>query len=227
MSGTPDPHDLQRFVDAQDDLRTYDTALAELRAGRKRSHWMWFVLPQLAGLGMSSTAQHFGIHGLAEARAYLAHPVLGPRLRDCAGALADLDTADPVAVLGPVDALKLRSSMTLFARAEPGEPVFRQVLEQYYDGAEDPATVSLLGPLSATSRGGRSWKTSVSSRSEPPRTTTQCSRATLRAHCSSLAPALAMTCRWLRCSLRPCTMRNATDEVSTVSPIWSSGTPRR
>jgi uncharacterized protein (DUF1810 family) len=146
MSGTPDPHDLQRFVDAQDDLRTYDTALAELRAGRKRSHWMWFVLPQLAGLGMSSTAQHFGIHGLAEARAYLAHPVLGPRLRDCARALADLDTADPVAVLGPVDALKLRSSMTLFARAEPGEPVFRQVLEQYYDGAEDPATVSLLGP---------------------------------------------------------------------------------
>jgi uncharacterized protein (DUF1810 family) len=146
MSGTPDPHDLQRFVDAQDDLRTYETALAELRAGRKRSHWMWFVLPQLAGLGMSSTAQRFGIRGLAEARAYLAHPVLGARLRDCARALADLDTGDPVAVLGPVDALKLRSSMTLFARAEPGEPVFRQVLEQYYDGAEDPATVSLLGP---------------------------------------------------------------------------------
>ena len=146
MSGTTDPHDLQRFVDAQDDLRTYDTAISELRAGRKRSHWMWFVLPQLAGLGMSSTAQHFGIHGLAEARAYLAHPVLGPRLRDCARALADLDIADPVAVLGPVDALKLRSSMTLFSRAEPGEPVFRQVLEQYYDGAEDPATVSLLGP---------------------------------------------------------------------------------
>jgi len=146
MSGTPDPHDLQRFVDAQDDLRTYDTALAELRAGRKRSHWMWFVLPQLAGLGMSSTAQHFGIHGLAEARAYLAHPVLGPRLRDCARALADLDIADPVAVLGPVDALKLRSSMTLFARAAPGEPVFRQVLEQYYDGAEDPATLALLQP---------------------------------------------------------------------------------
>ena len=144
MSGTPDPHDLQRFVDAQDDLRTYDTAISELRAGRKRSHWMWFVLPQLAGLGMSSTAQHFGIHGLAEARAYLAHPVLGPRLRDCARALADLDTADPVAVLGPIDALKLRSSMTLFARAEPGEPVFRQVLEQYYDGDEDPATLALL-----------------------------------------------------------------------------------
>jgi uncharacterized protein (DUF1810 family) len=146
MTATPDPHGLQRFVDAQDDLRTYDTALAELRAGRKRSHWMWFVLPQLAGLGMSSTAEHFGIHGLAEAKAYLAHPVLGPRLLACAAALADLEGHDPVAVLGPVDALKLRSSMTLFARADPDEQVFRQVLEQYYDGTEDPATLSLLGP---------------------------------------------------------------------------------
>jgi uncharacterized protein (DUF1810 family) len=146
MTGTPDPHDLQRFVDAQDDLRTYDTALAELRAGRKRSHWMWFVLPQLAGLGMSSTAEHFGIHGLAEARAYLRHPVLGPRLLACVRALVDLEGHDPVTVLGHVDALKLRSSMTLFAQADPGEPLFRQVLEQYYDGAEDPATVSLLGP---------------------------------------------------------------------------------
>ena len=145
MTGPPDPHDLQRFVDAQDDLRTYDTALAELRAGRKRSHWMWFVLPQLAGLGMSRTAEHFGIHGVAEARAYLAHPVLGPRLRECARALADLDSHDPVAVLGPVDALKLRSSMTLFAHVAPDEPVFREVLDRYYDGA-DPATESLLGP---------------------------------------------------------------------------------
>jgi uncharacterized protein (DUF1810 family) len=146
MTGPADPHDLQRFVDAQDEMRTYETALAELRAGRKRSHWMWFVLPQLAGLGMSSTAEHFGIHGLAEARAYLRHPELGPRLLACARALADLDGSNPVVVLGPVDALKLRSSMTLFARADPDEPVFRQVLEQYYDGAEDPATLSLLGP---------------------------------------------------------------------------------
>jgi uncharacterized protein (DUF1810 family) len=145
-TGPADPHDLQRFVDAQDEMRTYETALAELRAGRKRSHWMWFVLPQLAGLGMSSTAEHFGIHGLAEARAYLRHPELGPRLLACARALADLDGSNPVVVLGPVDALKLRSSMTLFARADPDEPVFRQVLEQYYDGAEDPATLSLLGP---------------------------------------------------------------------------------
>jgi uncharacterized protein (DUF1810 family) len=146
MTGTPDPHDLQRFVDAQDDLHTYDTALAELRAGRKRSHWMWFVLPQLAGLGMSSTAERFGIHGLAEAQAYLAHPVLGPRLLACARALADLDGHDPVAVLGPVDALKLRSSMTLFAHVAPDEAVFREVLDRYYDGADDPATLALLGP---------------------------------------------------------------------------------
>jgi uncharacterized protein (DUF1810 family) len=146
MTGTSDPHDLQRFVDAQDELRTYDTALAELRAGRKRSHWMWFVLPQLAGLGMSSSAEYFGIHGLAEAKAYLAHPVLGPRLLACARALADLDGHDPVAVLGAVDALKLRSSMTLFAHVAPDEPVFRQVLDRYYDGADDPATLSLLGP---------------------------------------------------------------------------------
>ena len=89
--------DLERFVRAQDDGGTYEAAVAELRSGRKRSHWMWFVLPQLAGLGMSSTAQHFGIRGLAEARAYLAHPVLGPRLRDCARALTDLDIGDPVA----------------------------------------------------------------------------------------------------------------------------------
>jgi uncharacterized protein (DUF1810 family) len=146
MAGPEDPFDLQRFLDAQDEMRTYDTALDELRAGRKVSHWMWFVLPQLAGFGRSSTAERFGIRGEAEARAYLAHPVLGPRLRDCARALADLDGHDPVAVLGPVDALKLRSSMTLFARVAPDEPVFREVLDRYYDGADDPATVSLLGP---------------------------------------------------------------------------------
>ena len=141
-----DPFDLERFVRAQDEMHTYDTALAELRAGRKRSHWMWFVFPQLAGLGRSSTAEHFGVRGAAEARAYLAHPVLGARLRACAQALADLDGHDPAAVLGPVDALKLRSSMTLFAHVAPDEPVFRAVLDRYYDGADDPATLSLLGP---------------------------------------------------------------------------------
>jgi uncharacterized protein (DUF1810 family) len=136
--------DLQRFVDAQDSGSTYDTALAELRAGHKRSHWMWFVFPQLAGLGRSATAQHYAIADLAEARAYLAHPVLGPRLLDCARALTALDTTDPVAVLGGVDAQKLRSSMTLFAHAAPGEPVFSAVLEQYFGGAEDDATTSRL-----------------------------------------------------------------------------------
>ncbi len=144
MARADDPFDLQRFVDAQGEHGTYDQALAELWSGRKRSHWMWFVFPQLAGLGRSSTAQHFGITGADEARAYLAHPVLGPRLRECAQALADRPGTDPVDVLGPVDALKLRSSMTLFAHVASNEPVFRAVLEHYYDGADDPATLSLL-----------------------------------------------------------------------------------
>jgi uncharacterized protein (DUF1810 family) len=134
--------DLQRFVDAQSG--TYDRALAELRAGRKSSHWMWFVFPQVAGLGRSATAQHYAIRDLDEARAYLAHPVLGPRLLECARALTGLPGSDPVPVLGPVDALKLRSSMTLFAHADPDEPVFRAVLQQYFGGTEDDATTSRL-----------------------------------------------------------------------------------
>ncbi|WP_299036130.1 DUF1810 domain-containing protein [uncultured Pseudokineococcus sp.] len=140
--------DLQRFVDAQDSGGTYEQALAELRAGRKQGHWIWFVLPQVAGLGRSGTAQHYALAGLADARAYLAHPVLGPRLRECARALADLPGSDPTAVLGSVDALKVRSSMTLFARAADasGEDaeVFRAVLAQYYGGEEDEATTSRL-----------------------------------------------------------------------------------
>jgi uncharacterized protein (DUF1810 family) len=134
--------DLQRFVDAQSG--TYDRALAELRAGRKTGHWMWFVFPQVAGLGRSATARHYAIADLAEARAHLAHPVLGPRLVECARALTELPGSDPVAVLGPVDAVKLRSSMTLFAHAAPDEPVFRAVLEQYFGGVEDDATTSRL-----------------------------------------------------------------------------------
>jgi len=140
MSGSPG---LQRFVEAQAG-GTYEQALAELRAGRKQSHWMWFVLPQLAGLGRSSTARYYALDGLAEAQAYLAHPVLGPRLRECAAVLAGLDGTDPVAVMGAVDALKLCSSMTLFARADPGEPVFAAVLDRFFDGQEDPATTSRL-----------------------------------------------------------------------------------
>ena len=136
--------DLQRFVDAQDAGRTYESALRELRAGRKRSHWMWFVFPQVEGLGMSPTARHFGVRGLAEAKAYAAHPVLGPRLVAAAQALTALPGGDPVAVLGPVDAMKLRSSMTLFSRADPDEPVYQAVLDKYYDGVADEATLSRL-----------------------------------------------------------------------------------
>ena len=139
-----DRYDLQRFVSAQDDRGTWDAALRELRAGRKRGHWMWFVLPQLAGLGRSTTAQHYGLSGLEEAQAYLAHPVLGPRLRECARVLADLPTSDAEQVLGHVDALKLRSSMTLFALAAPQERVFREVLGRYWAGEQDERTVAAL-----------------------------------------------------------------------------------
>ena len=137
-----DPHDLQRFVDAQ--RSTYDQALAELRAGQKRTHWMWFVFPHIAGLGRSGMAQRFALADLDQARAYLAHPVLGPRLVECARALTDLDVDDPVQVMGSIDAKKLRSSMTLFAHAAPDQPVFRQVLDHYFAGAEDDATTSRL-----------------------------------------------------------------------------------
>ncbi len=141
-AGVSDPFDLRRFVDAQ--AHTYDQALAELRAGEKRTHWMWFVFPQVAGLGRSGMAQRFAISGLEEARAYLSHPMLGRRLVECARALTDLDTGDPERVFGPVDAQKLRSSMTLFAHAAPDEPVFRTVLDHYFDGAEDDATTARL-----------------------------------------------------------------------------------
>ena len=133
-----DPYHLQRFIDAQ--AAIMPRVEAELRAGRKSSHWMWFVFPQVAGLGHSGMAQRFAISGLEEAQAYLSHATLGRRLVECARALTDLDTADPVRIFGPVDAQKLRSSMTLFAHAAPDEPVFRAVLDQYFDGTEDDAT---------------------------------------------------------------------------------------
>jgi uncharacterized protein (DUF1810 family) len=138
--GETDPFGLQRFVSAQDSGGTYARAAAELRAGRKASHWMWFVFPQFAGLGYSPAARAYAITSLAEARAYLAHPVLGPRLTECAAIVASLPGRTAEQILGEVDALKLRSSMTLFMHADPGEPVFRQVLEQYFDGIPDPAT---------------------------------------------------------------------------------------
>lgn len=135
-----DGDDLQRFVEAQDEDGTYARALAELRAGAKRRHWMWFVLPQIAGLGSSPTARHYAIRSLDEARAYLAHPVLGPRLRETAAVVRDAPAADAAALLGPIDAQKLRSSMTLFARAAPGEPVFQDVLDRWFGGVADAAT---------------------------------------------------------------------------------------
>jgi uncharacterized protein (DUF1810 family) len=137
--------DLERFVDAQ--AGTYDRALAELRRGRKTSHWMWWVFPQVAGLGMSDTSRTYAVADLAEARAYLQHDVLGPRLRECCRALLALDDDQSAElVMGSIDAMKLRSSMTLFAHADPDEGVFREVLDRFYDGREDDRTVHLLQP---------------------------------------------------------------------------------
>ena len=139
MAGT-----LERFLSAQDEGDTYARALAELRTGSKRSHWMWFVFPQLAGLGQSAMSRTYAITSLTEAQAYLADPVLGARLRESAAALLEHDAADAERILGPVDALKLRSSMTLFARADPTEVLFARVLERYFDGEDDPATNAAL-----------------------------------------------------------------------------------
>jgi uncharacterized protein (DUF1810 family) len=135
-----DPYHLQRFVAAQDARRTYDHAAAELRAGRKTSHWMWFIFPQIAGLGYSPTSRMYAITSLDEARAYLAHPVLGARLIECATILTGLTGRTAEQIFGEVDALKLRSSMTLFRHTVPNEPVFGQVLDQYFGGEPDSAT---------------------------------------------------------------------------------------
>lgn len=147
---TSDTPGLERFVRAQDDGGTYAAALSELRAGRKRGHWIWFVLPQVAGLGHSEMSRTYAVSGLPEARAYLRHPVLGPRLRECAEALLALGTSDPVEVLGSVDATKVRSSMTLFERAagDPDEArPFAEVLDKLYGGGRDDATLGALGAL--------------------------------------------------------------------------------
>jgi uncharacterized protein (DUF1810 family) len=141
---TDDPYDLERFVAAQDAGGTYPRAVAELRAGRKTSHWMWFVFPQIAGLGRSPVSQAFAICSLEEARAYLAHPVLGPRLIECATIVAQTPGRTAEQIFGGIDALKLRSSVTLFLRAAPDEPAFGEVLARYFDGQPDPATDRLL-----------------------------------------------------------------------------------
>lgn len=136
--------DLDRFVAAQ--APVYDEALAELRRGRKESHWMWFIFPQLAGLGRSPTAQYYGVQGTAEARAYLEHPLLGSRLRECTVAMLAHRERSAEAILGGVDAMKFRSSMTLFEAAAEEPALFRAALELFYGGERDPATLRMLPP---------------------------------------------------------------------------------
>jgi uncharacterized protein (DUF1810 family) len=137
-----DQFDLQRFVDAQD--RVYDAVLGELRSGKKDSHWIWFVFPQLSGLGRSPTAVRYGISSLEEARAYLEHDVLGPRLRECARLVAGIDGRSADEIFGWPDNLKVASSMTLFVRATDDDTEFRAVLDKFYDGEDDQATVERL-----------------------------------------------------------------------------------
>ena len=138
----PDPHNLTRFLDAQKSI--YPQALAELQAGHKRSHWMWFIFPQLAGLGHSSTAQFYAIQSKEEAQAYLTHPTLGPRLVECAQALLQHEGKSATQLLRTPDDLKLRSSATLFAQLTPPVSPFAQILKKYYNNQPDPKTLELL-----------------------------------------------------------------------------------
>jgi len=140
MQSDDDQYHLERFVTAQDAGETFRQATAELRKGRKTGHWMWFVFPQIAGLGHSPTSRLYAISSLAEARAYLAHPVLGPRLAECAELVCGIQGRSAEQIFGGIDAQKLRSSATLFALADPATQVFRRVLDQYFDGVPDPAT---------------------------------------------------------------------------------------
>lgn len=145
MTDTPaaDPHDLARFLAAQ--APVYDSALAEIRGGRKRSHWMWYVFPQYAGLGSSATSRRYAIRSLAEAGMYLRHPVLGPRLVECCEAALALEGLSAAEVFGSPDDLKLRSCATLFASVSPPGSVFEQVLVRFFDGKPDEATLRLVG----------------------------------------------------------------------------------
>jgi uncharacterized protein (DUF1810 family) len=139
-----DSYDLERFVIAQDASDTYAHAVDELRRGRKTSHWMWFIFPQVAGLGFSEMSRAYAIASLAEAQAYLRHAVLGPRLLECTRLVHEAEAASAEQIFGGIDAVKLRSSMTLFLRAAPNEPLFREVLDRYFDGEPDPATDARL-----------------------------------------------------------------------------------
>jgi uncharacterized protein (DUF1810 family) len=137
------PYDLERFVDAQEHV--YSSVLGELRRGAKTGHWIWFIFPQIAGLGRSATSQEFAIATLDEARDYLDHPVLGARLRECAELVQAVQGRTADQIFGPLDAMKVRSCMTLFHRAAPDEPLFSRVLDRYYGGVADGATDRLLG----------------------------------------------------------------------------------
>lgn len=137
-----DPFHLQRFVDAQNPV--YESVLAELGAGRKVGHWMWFIFPQIAGLGHSGMSRRFAVSGRAEAQAYLHHPVLGPRLRECARLVTKVEGRSIDEILGYPDDRKFRSSMTLFLEAAPGDPVFQAALQKYFDGQLDQFTVQRL-----------------------------------------------------------------------------------
>ena len=136
--------DLDRFVKAQEGV--YESALAEIRAGRKRCHWMWFIFPQVAGLGFSATSQHFAIRTREEAEAYLKHPQLGPRLIECVEAVLEVQGRSAEDIFGPVDALKLRSCSTLFAAISPPGSIFHSIIDKYFDAQADERTVQLLGP---------------------------------------------------------------------------------
>jgi uncharacterized protein (DUF1810 family) len=138
-----DPYDLSRFVRAQEG--EYDRALSELRGGRKRSHWMWYIFPQLEGLGSSEISRRYAIRSIDEARAYLDHPVLGPRLQECVEAVLGVEGRSAHEIFGSPDDMKLRSCATLFARASPPGSLFERLLEKYFGGEQDPRTLRLLG----------------------------------------------------------------------------------
>jgi uncharacterized protein (DUF1810 family) len=144
--GTSDPHDLNRFVQAQES--DYEQALSELRRGRKRSHWIWYIFPQFDGLGFSSMSKRYAIKSIAEAKAYLSHPVLGPRLIECADAVLGVEGRSALEILGSPDDTKLRSCATLFACASPAGSVFDRLLDKYYQGERDSKTLHLLGGAS-------------------------------------------------------------------------------
>jgi uncharacterized protein (DUF1810 family) len=138
-----DPYDLNRFVRAQE--HDYERALSEIKSGRKRTHWMWYIFPQIDGLGFSSTAKHYAIKSLTEAKAYLEHPTLGPRLLACAEAVVRIEDRSATEIFGTPDDMKLRSCATLFARVAPRDSVFERLLTKYYRGERDGKTLQILG----------------------------------------------------------------------------------